>query len=399
MLNKKIYLLLAVCLVSGSAFAQAERDERERVFRVQNSVRVGYDDNVYQTKKKDGTGFITDIINISGKLNFSSRTDMLLYWQPEFRYRFDADPNFVNYQDLYARLNHALSQRTFLRISDRFRYQDKEGQTGIITSENQNYIENDLMGALDVNLNSLSQVNLGAGYLFRTWDDENYGETRGNDFDQYTLNGSYIRELRPNTTTGMLGANYTDLEYEGSRGGYDALALFLGADHNFSPSVFGNIRAGATFSEVESKMFLSGEKETNDNTAPYLQAGLNFNPTARTSLNGSLGYSVYRAENSFYNAQDRFNLGIGLRHDLTGKISLSSAISYIHSVYDSEYARGGGGIVGDATDDYFKFSLRGSYQINRNNFVDAGYEFSNRSSDELQEYDRNRVDIGWRLRL
>lgn len=386
----KVYLVVALSLVSVTTLAA-----KERSIRVQNTVRVGYDDNVYQEKDKEGSAFITDIINLSGKLTFSSRSDMLLYWQPEFRYRLDADPKTVTYQDLYLRLNHAISQRTFLQLSDRFRYQEKEGQAGGGQS-NQNFLENDLMGSLDFTLNALSQIRVGAGYEFRIWEDDDYGQgIQNNDYDQIRANGIYIRELRPNTTQGILGLNYVDHTYEGSRGGFDSTTLFGGVDQNFSPNIIGNARLGYTFSDID-----NGGGESSDSSTPFLQAGLEVNPTARTSFTGNLGYSLRQAENSLYNAQDAFSLGLGVRHDLTGKISLSSTISYIYSLYDADYARTGG-VVGDAQDGYFTFNLRGSYQINRNNFLDAGYRFNNRDSDSvfLREYDRNVIDIGWRLRL
>lgn len=387
----KVYLVVALSLASTAAFAVQERS-----IRVQNTVRVGYDDNVYQESDKEGSAFITDIINLSGKLTFSSRSDMLLYWQPEFRYRLDADPKTVTYQDLYLRLNHAISQRTFLQLSDRFRYQERDGQAGDVQRSNLNFLENNLMGSLDFTLNSLSQIRVGAGYEFRIWDDENYGQgIQNNDYDQIQANGTYIRELRPNTTQGILGLNYMDHTYDGSRGGFDSITLFGGVDQNFSPNIIGNARVGYTSSDID-----NGGGVSSDSSAPFLQAGLEVNPTARTSFTGSLGYSLKYANNSLYNAQEAFNLGLGLRHDLTGKISLSASVAYIYSLYNADYEITGG-TIGDAQDDYLTFNLRGSYQINRNNFVDAGYRFNNRDSDSiyLNEYDRNVIDIGWRLRL
>ena len=390
-----VHLLVALSLVSATTFAA-----KERVIRIQNTVRVGYDDNVYLDDGNVGSGFVTDIINISGKLTFSSRSDMLLYWQPEFRYRMDADPEMVTYQDLYARFNHAISQRTFLKISDRFRYQQKDGQTGAgvgVDRANQNYFENDLLGALDFTLSPKGQINVGAGYEFRVWDDEKYGKgTKGNNYDQFKANGSYIRELKPNTTQGLLGINYVDHAYDGDRGGFNSTTIFAGVDQNFNAHVLGNARLGYSFSNVDG----GSATEDNNTSSPYLQAGMEVNPTARTSFTGSLGYSLYQSDNSVYNAQDRFSLGLGIRHDLTGKVSLSSSITYIYSLYDADYVTAGKAAE-DAQDGYFIFNLRGSYQINRNNFVDAGYQYSNRASDSssLNEYDRNVVDIGWRLRL
>ncbi len=399
MSKRKVGLLVVLSLVSVSVFAA-----KERSIRVQNTVRLGYDDNVYlNDNDKEGTAYITDIINISGKLTFSSRSDMLLYWQPEFRYRLDADPKFITYQDLYARFNHALSQRTFLQISDRFRYQDKDGQSDINNAgqraeQNQNYFENDLMGSVDYTLNAVSHTKLGGGYEFRTWDDSDYGGgVLNNDYTQWRANGSYIRELRPNTTQGVLALDYMDHTYDGDRGGFQSTTIAGGVDQNFNPNVIGNIRLGYSFSQID------GTQGDSDTSAPYLQAGLDVNPTARTSFTGTLGYSLSQSENSIYNAQDQFSLGLGARHDLTGKISLSSSISYIYSLYDGDFIRtnSGAAAIEDAKENYFTFNLRASYQINRSNFIDAGYQFSGRASDSsnLTEYNRNVVDIGWRLRL
>lgn len=391
-MNKgKICLVVVLSLVSGVTFAA-----KENSVRFQNTVRMGYDDNVYQSEDKTGTAYITDIINISGKLTFSSRSDMLLYWQPEIRYRLDSDvePDFITYQDLYARFSHAISQRMFLQISDRFRYQDKDAQSGSVNTSNQNYIENDLMGALDYTINSVSQVKVGTGYEFRTWDDSNYGSVLGNDYTQIHADGSYIREFVPNKTTGLLGMDYMDHTYEGNRGGFDSTTIYGGVDQNFTPNVVGNARVGYSFSNVENNSGVSS-----DTSSPYLQAGLDINPTARTSFTGTLGYSLYRSENSVYNAQDRFNLLLGVRHDLTGKINISSTIGYTVSLYDADYSVNGVTPAPDAQDDYLTFGLRGSYQINRNNFLDAGYKFSTRSTDVNSDFDRNEIDIGWRLRL
>ena len=394
----RIFLLVAVAgMVSAPAFA-----EKERSLRLQNSVRVGYDDNIYQNDTDEGSAFVTDIINLTGKLTMSSRTDMLLYWQPEFRYRFDADPNYISYQDLYGRFNHAISQRTFLQVSDRFRYQDKDAQTGPgLDTSNQNYIENNLMGALDFTVSALSQIKVGGGYEFRDWDDDDYGkwdrsagpgQKGGNNYDQWRVNGSYIRELRPNTTHGLIGLDYVDNEYDGSRGGYKATTAYGGIDHNFTPSVIGTARLGYSFSKVD----VPGD--TNDKSMPYLQAGLQVNPSARTSFSSTLAYSIANSDNSLYNASGQFNVGVGVRHDLTGKISVSSSLGYTYSDYNGDYSRSG---APDLHDEYFTFNIRASYQINRNNFVDCGYQYGNRSSDSdyLNDYDRNIVDIGWRLRL
>ncbi len=394
----KCFTLVALALGSATVFAAQDRS-----FNIQNTVRVGYDDNIYQTRdvNKQGTAFIADIVNISGEFVFSDRSEMELYWQPELRYRFDADPEAITYQDLYGRLSHAVSQRTFLELSDRLRYQEKDGQSDLVGGDavNQNFLENDLMGSLGFTLSPKNQIKLGGGYEFRTWDDDGYGEwnpgttTRsGNNYDQLKADGSYVRELKEDTTHAMVGVNYVNHEYDGARGGFDSTTLYGGVDHAFNPKMSGTAQLGWSLSSVD-----WGEN-SEDTSSPFLETGLTYQPTDRTSINGSLGYSLSQSQSSFYNAQEGFDVGLGVRHDLTGKITLSGTLSYIFSMYDSAYGDLG---LEDAEENYLSLSLRGSYQINRNNFIDIGYEISQRDSDspDLTEYTRSRVDIGWRLRL
>ena len=387
---KKVDSFLLAALALGSATTFAAKDS---TFHVQNSVRIGMDDNIYANdNNKQDTAFLTDIVNISGKMVFSSRTDLILYWQPEFRYRFDADPKAVTYQDLYTKLSHAVSERVFVQVSDRFRYQEKDGQSDLASTD-QNFFENDLMGSLDFTLDSLTQIKAGVGYMFRTWSDSAYGAgVRNNDFDQLSVDGSFVREIRPNTTHALAGVNYVDHSYNGDRGGFDSTTLYAGADHNFSANLTGTAQLGYSFASID-----SGAVST-DSDSPFLHAGVDYNLTDRTSVNSTIGYKLSHSENSLYNAQDEFKIGFGAKHDLTGKISASTALTYIMSTYDSDYAAAG---VGDADETYLRFSIRGSYQLTRNNFLDLGYQFSTRDSDAVgsADYSRNRFDLGWRIRL
>lgn len=394
----KRFTLVALALGSVAVYAAQDRS-----FHVQNSVRVGYDDNVYlNSDNEQDTAFITDIINLSGTLTFSDRSDLELYWQPEFRYRFDADPEAITYQDLYAQLNHAVSQRAFATLSDRFRYQEKDGRSDLGRTQDQNYLENNLMGSVDLTINAKSYVRVGGGYEFRTWDDDAYGEWdgtvgSGNNYDQYRANGSVVRELAKDTTSGMVGVNYMDHEYDGARGGFNSTTIYGGVEHGFSPNLKGTAQLGYSFSSVESSTG-TVSTITEDTSSPFFEAGLDYQAAERTSINGSVGYSLSQSQNSLYNASDSFDAKLGVKHDLTGKVSLSSALSYIFSMYDSQYTSFG---YPDAEEDYIRLSIRGSYEITRNHFVDVGYEYTYRDSDSaaLNEYTRNRIDFGWRMRL
>ncbi len=398
MTKRSLQVLVALTVSSAATYAATEN-----VIQFQNHVRIGYDDNIYQNSTDEDSAFITEIINLSANLTFSSRTDALLYWEPEFRYRFDADPEFVTYQNLYAKLNHALTERAFLTLSDRLFYRQMDGQSGGVDDSNQNYFENDLNGAVNYTLNDISFLTLGAGYSFRIWDDSDYGEwqdgaeTGGNDFNEFNADFSYYRQIKPNKTQAMAGIDYSNLEYDGSRGGFDSLSLIVGVDQTFNPQVTAFGRVGYSMSTIDQ---VNGSEDT---SAPYFKAGVEVSPSEKTQVSGSLGYSLSRSENSAYNAQDRFDIGVSVRRDLTAKIALTGALNYILSNYDGSYSANYGADLPDVDDALIIFSLRCAYQLNRNNFVEAGYLFRTRDLsgglDDNSDWDGNRVDLAWRLRL
>ena len=78
-------------------------------FTFSNYIRFGYDDNIYQeTNNEEESSYISDILNLSGKVQFSNRAELLLYWQPEIRYRFEAEEKALFLQDLYAKYINAI---------------------------------------------------------------------------------------------------------------------------------------------------------------------------------------------------------------------------------------------------------------------------------------------------
>ena len=57
-------------------------------------------------------------------MKFSNGSELLLYWQPEMRYRFEADEKTLFLQDLYVNYTKMLSQSSEFQITDRFRYSE-----------------------------------------------------------------------------------------------------------------------------------------------------------------------------------------------------------------------------------------------------------------------------------
>ena len=386
MVRKKGLLFSSVALMAAVSSYAAQ----EQVINIQNMLRIGVDDNVYLRSDAVDSAWMADVFNISGTLRLSGATEATFSYQPEVRWRFDADPEMVQYHNAYAELVHEMSQNLSITLSDDFRYQLKDGQSG--AAYDANFFQNELLGSVNWTLDQLTQLNVGAGYEFRTWDDDAYGVVSGNNYDQYVLNLSAIRSLKKNTQ-GVVSLNYVGLEYDGSRGTADITSVMGGLDHKFGSNLSGYSRVGASVNNMD------GVASSGSATTPYLTAGLDYAPTDKTSLRTSLDYSTRRANNSVYNLQEELGIRTALKHQLTAKIRLSGTLSYIFSTYASDYAILAAS--GDAEDAYFKIGMRGSYQINRNNFIELGYEYTDRSTDVLglQDYERNRVDLGWRVRM
>lgn len=381
-------------LVAGAALTVASTDAaRDRSISFQNSVRIGFDDNVYLTSNNEtSTVYITDIAMLSAKARFSSRTDAQLFYQPELRYRVDAEPKVALYQDLYAGLNHAASERVSLSASDRFRFINKDslpGSTG--QSNEQNLTENFAQGSANVMVGSMNDILLAAGHKMRMWEDDAYAKL--NDFTVMTLDGSFQRELLPNTTYGFVGSKYDQISYDSdTRGGYDSLTVYGGGGHSFSSKLEANARVGYSLAAVD-----AGSLAGVDSDTPYFSGGIDYKPSSRTSMSLKMGYSLYQSNNSFYNAQQRLELGGALKHDLTGKFTVVAGANVYQDDYSADAAIQAG--AKDADEMLIRLHVRGVYQLTRRNFLEAGYAMSQRTSDFFGDYSRNQIDMGWRLKL
>jgi hypothetical protein len=383
--NKKLLFSAVALTVAASAYAQ-----QEQMYTVENLFRVGYDDNTnFSNSNRDSSAFFSDVFNLGALLRFDGSTELNANYQGEFVNRPGADPENLMYHDAYVRFSHELSENVGMVLSDSFRYQQRDAQSG--ATANANFIENALRGALNMGVDDLTEVRVGGGFVTRQWDEDSYGVVAGNNYDQYAANLSVYRTLKEETQ-GMLGVDYSTTEYDGNRGSMDVVSLMGGVEHSFGTKIYGYGRVGASFIDTETAI---GDSST---TAPYLSTGLDYTASDKTSFNGSFGYMTRAANNSTYNAQEQASLSLGMKNQLSAKVGLVSALTYNMGSYKSDYARFG---AADADDNFLKLSVRGSYEVTDNNFVEIGYEYSDRDTDLLgaSDYDRNRVDIGWRWKM
>jgi hypothetical protein len=369
-------------------------------FTFSNYIRFGYDDNIYQeTNNEEESSYISDILNLSGVVQFSNRAELLLYWQPEIRYRFEAEEKALFLQDLYAKYINAINQSSKIQITDRYRYSELDAnQSGDNASKE--YAENDLKGSYNNQLNERNSINLSAGFTTRRNENDSsvYSQTR--DFDRYNLSGIISRNLDRDKRTVSLGYIFSEHEIENNAGGIESGTLFLGYDRIFNPQLLGSIQLGYTDAEIEQKNGNSNLSVTSDSSNPYFEIGFNYDLSERTSVSSSFNHSLRYSTTSTYNAEERSDWLIALSHDLTAKINLNVSFSYVKADYESDFLREITTEYGDE-DESTILNIRADYQINRNHFVELGYQGRSRNTEVLADgdYDRNRIYFGWKLQL
>jgi hypothetical protein len=370
-------------------------------FTFSNHIRFGHDDNLYQeSSNEEETSYISDILNISGKLLFSNRSELLLYWQPEIRYRFEAEEKTQFLQDLYAKYINAIDQSSQFQITDRFRYSELEANQSGSTGPRE-YAENDLKGAYIKQLNGKNSINLSTGFTARRYDNDSRAFNQTRNFDRSNISGIISRNLDRDKRTVSLGYVFSEHEVENNAGGIQSGLLFLGYDQIFNPKFLGSIQLGYTDAEIEQKNGITDLSVTSDSSNPYFEIGFNYDLSERTSVGSTFSHSLRYSTTAIYNAEKRSDWLITLSHDLTAKIDLNASLSYVMSDYESDFLRDIGSTSGEVEDQTTIVNIRADYQINRNHFVEIGYQGRSRNTEISAngDYDKNRIYLGWKLEL
>ena len=104
---KKINLIVFLVFIFFSTFS-----ENNRTISIENHIRYGFDDNLNHTPKSArnqavASYYLSDIVSITSKIIPSENSTLLLFYQPEFTHRFDADDKFLYLQDLYVNYIHS----------------------------------------------------------------------------------------------------------------------------------------------------------------------------------------------------------------------------------------------------------------------------------------------------
>jgi hypothetical protein len=172
----------------------------------------------------------------------------------------------------------------------------------------------------------------------------------------------------------------------------DGIQVGLSADKVFSPGLQGRARAGYEMRSYDA----SGIDDSNE---PYVDVAVEAMPAQGTTLTAGVGYAIALTPTSAFTSQNRTTLHAAITQKLAPKLSGRLAAAYSTGEFDMENATTEEAVDGD--EDVTRVSANLSYQLNRKNALELGWQFVDLTSDPrpFQEFDRNRVHLGWRTQL
>ncbi len=399
-------LALATIAVAGMAVLTASAADETRTWQVRNRLRVEYDDNVYEREKDKQDSFkIIEEIEFLANLNFQ-QTFLGLRYRPTYVWWSDRDPDDTDFHhDVDVVFAHNFSPRLTLNLKDTLRLaqEPKEIDRGAAIRERDDFTYNVADGSLNYLVSPQTRVDLGGRYTLIRYDRSEIAKQE--DYDIYAA-GLTLRQDLSRNSVGIGELRYESTEYDRKERGSESEYAGLGLEQIFSPNLLGSVRGGVQFKSYE-------DSRIDNDTAPYVDGSMTYLPSPRTRITAGLGYSMYEADVTSYANQDRFISFISMAYDLTARVSLYGAASYMNSKYKADQSilpegtvlqtsdQGGDEVtVRDGTEDVMQYSLRASYKVNRRNWLEISWEYLDLNSDlRVENFERNRYALGWRTEL
>lgn len=363
-------------------------------FQIKNRFRVGWDSNVYEEQKDENESFkiieeIELLLNMDMEQSFFG-----LRYRPTFIWWSDRNPDDTDFHHEFDLvLAHNFTPRLSINAKNALRIAEIPEliERGTVVRENDDYTYNLADVVLGYRVSEATRVEVGARYTLLRYDNDKVAAT--DDYDIYasgvTLRHQLQRETAISADVRYEMTDYTDIEERSS----DSTFYGLGLEQIFTPNLVGSIRGGA-----QNKSF--DKDDIDDETNPFGDISLTYLPSPKTRVTLGAGYSMFEADVYPFTSQDRLLSFLTLSHDLTARIQLFLAGSYQLSDYkrdqtldDPAFPK----ISGE--EEVMQASGRVSYMLNRRNYLELSLQYLDFTSDLREEFDRTRVELGWRTQL
>ena len=390
--NGALAAAITLVLVGANFAAEAPAGDSTDKLVVRNRVRFEYDDNIYERNTNKVDSFK---IEVEPEFIYNLTLDQTyvgVRYRPTFVWWSDREPDNT---DLHHNLNldfvHNISPRLTLSVKDAFLYANEPQlmDRGVIIAVAEDYIYN--LANADLTYQMAPKTRLTAGGRYTLLRYSNDLQNKANDYDIYSGGLSIRHDVT--AATAAIG------EYRAESISYDqvdrgSLSHYVGAgfESSLNPNLVASLRGGVQFKEFESDALDS-------RTSPYVDGSLTYLPQPDTRVTVGAGYSMFEADIYPFANQDRLLAYASVGHDVTARLSLFLTGSYQISDYSGDQSIDQKVQSKDGTEDVAQFTARASYKVNNRNWIEANYEFINLSSDFRDEFDRNRVSVGWRTNL
>jgi predicted porin len=389
-------VVAASALITHSSLLAAEAGSGGDWLTVANRLRLEYDDNVYETNTDKTDSFkIIEEVELGVTFNFEP-TFITLRYRPTLIWWENREPNDTDWnQDFDIVINHRFSEKLSLGVKDTFRRSEipQEIDRGTTVSESGDFTYNVADGNIDYRLRPRTSMLVGGRYTMLRYDEDIVADTE--DYDIWS-SGLTIRQDVTDMSKLLVDYRYEETEYTedgASNRGSDTQYIGIGLEQVLGASFAGTFRGGYQMKQFED----DGLDDADD---PYADVTLTYLFSPRTRFSAGAGYSMFEADVYPFASQDRTIFFASVAHDLTARLSLYFAGSYQISEYKEDQI-----VANDLSlpsdyggdEDIIQGSARVAYQINARNSVELNYQYVDLSSDLREEFDRNRVSIGWRL--
>lgn len=393
----KIYKSLAL-IVSASAFAwagltMADEDMRGQNFQAKLRLRAEYDDNIYGNGVVKEESFKIDgDVELIYNMNFE-RSFVGFRYRPSFVYWADRpSDDFDLHHNLNVDVTHSFNTRATLALKESLLYAELPEliDNGATVQQKDTYLYNLINGDFGYQISRQTKASVAARHTLLRYDDNDVAENE--DYDIYA-GGVSLRHQLSMATTLAGDLRFESITYDGVDRDSESIYVGVGVDQMFGPDLIGNIRGG-----VQNKEFSADGLDSA--TEPYVDASITvLTPSHRTRLTAGVGYSLFEADVFPYASQDRLLFFVNAGHDLTARIALYASASYQESSYNGDQSVDTTVASEDGDEEIVQLSARGTYKINNSNWLEAGINYLDLSSDLREEFDRTRVSMGWRTTL
>ncbi|NTU56327.1 MAG: outer membrane beta-barrel protein [Anaerolineales bacterium] len=396
---------LCVCLLAIFS-AQSVFSAMIKPYQINNRLRVEYDDNINQTETDKETSWKV-IEEIEFLINFNlQNTYVGLRYRPSYVW-WDREPeggssDFQHELDFV--LNQTFSPRLSLSVVDTLRRGESPRQiiatNGVPENVNGDFYYNTLNGTLGYLLRPATRLELSGRWVAQRYDNKAYSDS---EFDNYVGGLTLRHQWVPETT--LIGAfRYEAVDYNGLDRGSKSLYAGGGVEQIFSPNLIGSLGGGYQRKDFNSDQISS-------ETSPYVDVSATFLPSPSTRISGGVGYSMFESEVFPFANQDRAQVFGSLAHDFTARVSFYLTGSYTIGSYDAEQTvedpENPTITAKDGDDNVGQVSTRVTYQLNRSNWLEAGWQYVDFDSklkysngNKLREsYKENRIDVGWKTQF